>query len=86
MSAFPGHDPRSCVWCDTDISAPGMAKPVMYARGGQGPEDNWQCTDDFTCYAQQIRLATEAGAYEPERGRLWAEAVAALAASGKGEK
>ena len=51
---------RLCVWCEADISGPGEAFPVMYARAG-GPDDNWQCSDAEACDQRQDRLLVQAG-------------------------
>jgi len=50
---------RICVWCETDISAPATAFPIMYARWG-GPDDNWQCADTVACDQRQARLCAKA--------------------------
>lgn len=51
---------RTCAWCETDISAPGAAFPIMHARWG-GPDDNWQCSDTGGCERRQDRLLAQAG-------------------------
>lgn len=52
--------PRSCAWCEHDISGAGDAKPIMHARL-PGPDDNWQCSDEAGCDARLAVLERLAG-------------------------
>jgi hypothetical protein len=60
--------PRTCVWCQTDISAPGAAFPIMYARIAD-PDGNWHCADDVACEKRANRLCAEVGVDPAKFGR-----------------
>lgn len=46
---------RECPWCEHDISGPGEATPILYARLPQ-VNQNWQCTDLGGCERRQRAL------------------------------
>ncbi len=69
---------RLCAWCETDISAPGSASPVMYARASD-PNANWQCMDIPGCQRRQDVLDSRAGL--PPTPAFWRIPIAELEAA-----
>jgi hypothetical protein len=51
---------RTCAWCGHEISGPGEAHPVMYARNGPA-SGNWNCADRAACTRRQDELDAQAG-------------------------
>lgn len=77
---------RQCAWCDADISGPGEAMPLMYARL-PGVAANWECAAIYHCYKRQVVMDIALG-LKPDRGGF--NAVAEIEApvwfaSGTGE-
>jgi hypothetical protein len=69
---------RLCAWCDHDISGPGEAHPLMFARIDQA-NDNWNCADRAACARRQDVLDARAGM--PPISQAWRFPVAMLEAA-----
>jgi hypothetical protein len=69
---------RTCAWCGHDISGPGEAHPLMYARIAQA-SDNWNCADRDACARRQDALDVQAG-MRP-LAEIWRSPVAMLEAA-----
>jgi hypothetical protein len=68
---------RTCAWCGHDISGPGEAHPLMYAR--ISGDDNWNCADRNGCLRRQDILDAQYGM--PSLIEVWKFPVAMLEAA-----